>query len=164
MLIGGGIGLVGRPCGPGGAPKLLPWLAYWYDGGRPSGCCGFWLGFMASEVVDEAAAGMDGGEDCEVDAEGVEVPLLVGAAAGAVLLVDWIELLLVFLRDPKKRPNFEDDMEVRPCAGAGATAREEERLVWARGGVGCCPVASCQSVSPALKNCGCGSWLPSVSS
>ena len=32
------------------------WLAYWYDGGRPRGCCCGWpLLFIASEV-DEAAA------------------------------------------------------------------------------------------------------------
>lgn len=71
---------------------MFPWLAYWYDGGRPSGCCGFWLGFMASEVVDEAAAGKDtdGGDECEeVAIDGVEVPLLVeGAAGGVVELVD----------------------------------------------------------------------------
>ena len=31
----------------------MPWLAYWYDGGRPSGC---W-GFMGSDAVDTEGFG-----------------------------------------------------------------------------------------------------------
>jgi hypothetical protein len=55
---------------------LLPAFAYWYDGGRPSGCC---CGFMGREV-DEAEADRFGGAEAAagagcVDEAEVEVVL-----------------------------------------------------------------------------------------
>lgn len=52
---------------------MLPWLAYWYDGGRPSGC---W-GFMLSEVVEADAAGAVEVDDGGWWEELLEVRLLV---------------------------------------------------------------------------------------
>ena len=89
MLIGGGgIGLLGLPwLGCCGAPRLeLPWLAYWYDGGRPSGCCP--PGFIVANEVEDADGAAGAGElefcDCDVaveltDVAADEVPFVVGA-------------------------------------------------------------------------------------
>ena len=83
-----------------GAPRFpVPVLAYWYDGGRPSGAL---VGFMASEVVEAAGAVVEGGVDwgalmvlvrvgtevCEelvllTRSAGPAVPLVVGGAAEA---------------------------------------------------------------------------------
>ena len=66
---------------------FVPALAYWYDGGRPSGCCGF---MTASEVVD--AAGFGGADACDCDDAEVEgtaesVPLELAAGFGTERLV-----------------------------------------------------------------------------
>jgi len=62
-------------------------LAYWYDGGRPSGC---W-GFMASEVDDALADCCD--ETGAVAAAGGLVPLVLGGGLGGarveVEAVEW---------------------------------------------------------------------------
>lgn len=61
--MGGGMGLVGRPCMCGGGEDrlLMPALACWYDGGRAEG---YWLGFMAREVLEAFAAAATEGCCC----------------------------------------------------------------------------------------------------
>ena len=93
LMGGGGMGELGLPWLGGPAPRLLlPALAYWYDGGRPSGCCGFIasevdeaaglaFGFEFAALVFALAAGV---EACECDevvllAADEAVPLVVGA-------------------------------------------------------------------------------------
>lgn len=131
-----------------GAPRLvLPALAYWYDGGRPSG----WLGFMAASDVDEAAAAaLAGGVGVELGWGGcwewaevvlaaeTLVPLVEGGAAVEVgglrlveeefwVLVDWLLVLRVEPTSLRKREFIDvDDME-DPCVAATAGGRQVGR-------------------------------------
>ncbi len=92
---------------------MLPLLAYWYEGGRPSGCCPP-CGFIKSELVDAAGfVGCGVAEACDAEAEVVEAaevatPLVLAAAAVLVGVerleverlsdcecTDWLEDLLV---------------------------------------------------------------------
>lgn len=115
---GGGMGLDGLPeLGWGGAPRLpLPWLAYWYEGGRPSGCWGL-LGFMgAREVLDaDACWAVEAleAESCEevvevvlaaADDEGGWAPLVLGAEVGAARLVEELLVATLLLLDLRVEP------------------------------------------------------------
>lgn len=124
------MGLLGLPwLGCCGAPKLLPALAYWYDGGRPSGCCaGFIDGASEVEEADGLRAWLWAGlalafcggavEACDDVAEVMEeavlalLPLVLAAAGfddgGGERLVEevfceatevWLELDLRVLSD-----------------------------------------------------------------
>jgi hypothetical protein len=119
---------------------VLPVLAYWYEGGRPSGAE---LGFIASEVVEAAAglAGLAGGVELALAAvvfgaeeswdevallarsDEVAVPLTAGeeAAAGAcadrlvVLLLEAATDVLLLLRfEPTRRLKRNDDISGKP--------------------------------------------------
>ena len=103
-----------------GVPSVgVPVLAYWYDGGRPSGCCG---GFIVGREAVEEAAGLVlvlgllaaaavftvGMELCDCEevillAADEAVPLVVGAAVfelcGERFAVELLDTGVVLLED-----------------------------------------------------------------
>lgn len=72
----------------------MPVLAYWYEGGRPNGCCGFMPD--GRDVVEaegpwgacEAVGCDDAGGGIPVEEAAEEATPLVGAAAGVVVVVE----------------------------------------------------------------------------
>lgn len=92
----------------------VPVLAYWYDGGRPSGALPW---FMASEVVEAAGGG---------EVVGLVGPELVVVKVGTEV---WEELVLLILSAGPVVP-----LAMGAAAGGEATAAADgggvERLVW----------------------------------
>jgi len=71
----------------------VPVLAYWYEGGRPNGCCGFmpdWRDVVEAEGpwgACEAVGCDDAGGGIPVEEVAEEATPLVGAAAAGVVVV-----------------------------------------------------------------------------